>query len=252
MDRDLKSDETLDTLGNGRLAFWQPREGYRFSIDSLLLWGFLRPGPNDRWVDLGTGCGILAIALAKVNGVKEVTGLEIQPDLLAFARRNARLNGVASKVTFLEADIRDVSFLESLPPVEGVCANPPYFVAGSGRINPDRQKAVARHELRGTIADFIKGGSLLLKRGGRFAAILPVQRFQEACQIFSDTDLFLSRLRPVHPYTEQPATFILVEALKGKKSPVTALEPSLTMYQSPKEYTPEIEELMALQPLKRF
>ncbi len=251
MNRDVKSDETLDVLGANRLKFIQPKTGYRFSIDSLLLWGFLRPARDQRWVDLGTGCGILAIALAKINGVKEAVGVEIQPELVELARRNARLNFVENHVSFVTGDIRDVSLLKTFASADGVCVNPPYYAPGSGRLNPDAQKAVARHEIKGTINDFIRAGSLLLSRGSVFDIILPVQRLQDALKILQETKLYPSRMRPVHSYGNTPATLVLIEAVKGKKS-IFSLEPPVVVYKSKKIYTQEIQELMNLHSLKNF
>ncbi len=244
------SNETLDAIGKDRLTLLQPREGYRFSLDSLLLWGFLRPSPNERWVDLGSGCGILSIALAKVSGVKKVYGLEIQSDLVELAHRNASLNGVEALVTFQVLDIRDASALKHLSSVDAVCTNPPYYPVGTGRLNPHRQKAVARHEIKGTLADFICAGRHLLKRGGLYTTILPSQRFQEAIQLFTSFRFSLSRIRPVHPYREEPANLILIEALKEKKVPSFRLEPPLVVYSAPMTYSPEVQKLFSLIPLE--
>ncbi len=243
--------ETLDVIGENQLFLLQSKEGYRFSIDSLLLWGFLSPDPKSRWIDLGSGCGILSIALAKINAVRKVLGVEIQRELVDLARRNALLNKVDDRVSFVEADVQDTSFLKSIAPADGVCANPPYYPALSGRINPDRQKAVARHEIRGSMLDFIRAGSRLLNRGGIFATIIPVQRLQEALQTFTSSNLNPSRMRFVYSYEGQPAALAILEALKDKKFPLS-VEPPLLIYNSPKTYTEEVQNLMAFKPLKKF
>ena len=58
-----EAEETLDTLFGGRLKILQKREGYRFSIDALLLAHFAEPRPEDRVIDLGTGCGVIPLIL---------------------------------------------------------------------------------------------------------------------------------------------------------------------------------------------
>jgi len=242
--------ETIDILGNDQLFLIQPEKGYRFSIDSLLLWGFLTTDPKSYWIDLGTGCGIIAIVLAKISEVERVTALEVQPELVELARRNVSLNHVESHVTLLEADIRDHSFLSRLPKAEGVCTNPPYYPVYSGRINPNMQKAMARHEIGGTLSDFIKAGSLLLGRGGYYTTILPVARLQEALALFSNARLYTSRMRFVHSYKDEKATLVLIEALKEKQAALT-VDPPITVYQSPGTYTPEVQALINLSPLKQ-
>jgi len=241
--------ETLDVLGEGRLRLLQPRDGYRFSIDSLLLWGFLRPLPQSHWVDLGAGCGILAIALARIHGVGRVTALELQPSLVRLLQQNIRLNGVEGQVTVREGDLRDPRILEGIPPADGVCTNPPYYKIHAGRLNPNGEKAEARHEIRGTLEDFIRAGGRLLKRGGNFVTILPVSRFPEVPSLFTQARLSIAHLRFVHPYGDQPATHVLIHAVKEKQRAL-AVYPSFILYRSLHVYTSEAEALMRFKPLR--
>lgn len=68
----------------------------------LLLLDRLVPGRRrGRLLDVGTGSGILAIAAAKL-GVEAVTAVEIDPAALSAAGKNARVNGVASRIAFRE------------------------------------------------------------------------------------------------------------------------------------------------------
>jgi len=71
-------------------------------------------------------------------------GVEIQPDLAAMARQNARINDFSHRYTVLLKDMRsirgnDFDFFPDL-----VVCNPPYRKVCSGRINPDKERAVAR------------------------------------------------------------------------------------------------------------
>jgi len=82
-----------------------------------------------RMVDVGTGSGAIAVALAhKLPGAR-ITAIDVSPAALAMARGNAERNGVAGHIRFLEGDL--------LGPVAGeqfefVISNPPY-VAESDR-----------------------------------------------------------------------------------------------------------------------
>lgn len=78
-------------------------------------------GPVSRALDLGTGCGVQALALASHTG--SVTATDISARALAYARFNAALNGT-------EIDWREGSMLE---PVAGeqfdlVVSNPPFVI----------------------------------------------------------------------------------------------------------------------------
>jgi release factor glutamine methyltransferase len=80
-----------------------------------------------RIVDIGTGSGCIAVALARHLPHAALTAIDLYPDALGLARQNAALNGVANRIRFLEGDL--------LVPVAGesfdiVVSNPPYVPAG--------------------------------------------------------------------------------------------------------------------------
>lgn len=77
-------------------------------------------------LDVGTGSGAIAIALAHELPTAAVTAVDISTEALAVAAENARGNGVEGRVSFLQAD------LGALPvgPYDLVVANPPYIPAG--------------------------------------------------------------------------------------------------------------------------
>jgi putative methylase len=73
--------------------------------------------------DLGSGTGVLAIGAALL-GAKNVRGIDIDHDAIVVAQENAALMGV--DVEFLVADVRDVSFPESIGACDTVIMNPPF------------------------------------------------------------------------------------------------------------------------------
>jgi release factor glutamine methyltransferase len=79
-----------------------------------------------RVLDVGTGSGAIAIALAHENPDIVVTALDCSESALDVARSNALRNGVAEHITFLAGN------LETLPsgPFELVVSNPPYIPSG--------------------------------------------------------------------------------------------------------------------------
>jgi tRNA1(Val) A37 N6-methylase TrmN6 len=99
--------ETLDTLFEGRLKILQKKRGYRFSIDALLLAHFADPGPKDRIIDLGTGCGILPLILLFRRKASRIIGVEIQPSLADLARRNAFHVIDSTRVCSITANLGD-------------------------------------------------------------------------------------------------------------------------------------------------
>lgn len=77
-----------------------------------------------RIVDIGTGSGNLAIAVAKNHPGAQVTAIDQSPEALAVARRNAEKHGVSQRVRFLEGDLFSPVAAETF---DFVISNPPYI-----------------------------------------------------------------------------------------------------------------------------
>jgi tRNA1Val (adenine37-N6)-methyltransferase len=233
-------EETFDTLFGGRLEIRQKKEGYRFSIDALLLARFAEPRLTDRVIDLGTGCGVIPLILVFRRKAETVVGVEVQPSLAALARQNVSLNHLAAQIEIREEDFRN------LPGKGGVfdCAlcNPPYRRAGSGRVNPQEEKALARHEINATLEDVLRAAHHLLKNKGRFYSIYPATRTADLFQGLRRFHLEPKRVQFVHSRDREEARLVLVEALKEGKTQVKILPP-FVLYQTGNQYTPQAREL---------
>ena len=233
-----------DRFYGGRLVVCQHRNGYRFSIDAALLAAFVEMRPGARVVDLGCGCGIIALLLAYRFPASRVVGVEVQPALAALARDNAVRNGMGERMTVLEKDLRRVQRRHCGGEVDSVVANPPFRPAGSGRVNPDAERACARHEILGTMTDFAAAGRRLLNPGGRFAAVYPALRCADLVCTLRQAGLEPKRMRWVHSYSGSGARLVMVQAVKGAGSAL-AVDPPLVVYQSPGKYTPEAARILA-------
>jgi tRNA1Val (adenine37-N6)-methyltransferase len=187
----------------GRLAIWQPRQGYRFSVDPLLLVDFVAAAGRRfaRAYDLGTGAGVIALGLALAEPAARITAVELQPRLAALARRNAVENGLAERVSVVELDLGDARAARALPgaSAELVACNPPFRPLGEGSFNPDDEEAIARHELRLTLADVAAQARRLLVPGGRAALVYPAERLPSLLATLDGAGLRPLRLRLVHP-----------------------------------------------------
>jgi release factor glutamine methyltransferase len=104
---------------------------------------FLKPLANPSVLELGTGSGCIAVSIAHQRKDARVTAIDISPDALDVARRNAARNGVAERITFLQGDL-----FAPIPPGSSfdlVVSNPPYIApAEFESLSPD----VRDHEPR--------------------------------------------------------------------------------------------------------
>src|SRR6266542_3732804 len=103
--------ETVDELRGFDLRIAQPRDGYRYSLDPFLLADFARPATGERVLDLGTGCGIIPLLLARQATDCSFVGVERQPLLAELAGRNARENRLIDRISIITADLLDIPSL---------------------------------------------------------------------------------------------------------------------------------------------
>jgi SAM-dependent methyltransferase len=83
----------------GKDVVWVPMA--KEQVEKML--DLARLTPADFVVDLGSGDGVTVIAAAK-RGVRAM-GVEFNPDLVAFSRRQAERAGVGDRATFLQGDL---------------------------------------------------------------------------------------------------------------------------------------------------
>jgi tRNA1Val (adenine37-N6)-methyltransferase len=237
-----EQEETLDTLFGGRLKILQKKQGYRFSIDALLLAHFSRPNPDDRILELGTGCGVIPLILFYRKKALKIIGAEIQPSLADLARRNAALNRCSSRFQIQEEDLRNLEKKFGRESFDRVLANPPYRKVGSGRINPQSEKAIARHEVQATLEDVLRCAHSLLKDKGRLEMIYPASRTADLMKDLSRFHLEPKRVQFVHSHERDEARLVLVEALKEGHAQVK-IPPPLFLFDDHGNYTPAAREL---------
>lgn len=221
----LRPDESIDHFMEGRLKLIQSKEGYRFSIDAILLSEFVTVRPGDIVVDLGTGCGIIPLILLLTRPVGRAFGLEIQEELAAQAARNASLNGFEDRMEVIIGDIRHPPMARKSADV--VICNPPYRQVRSGRINPDQRRAIARHELLASIDDILLAAKGLLRKKGRLALIYPSVRLTDILVRIRRFGLEPKRLQINHPSLESKAKLALIEASLGGRPGLEITPPLL-------------------------
>jgi tRNA1(Val) A37 N6-methylase TrmN6 len=235
--------ETTDSILNGRLRLIQPRRGYRFSVDAILLGRFIRPRPGARILELGAGCGVVSIIAAVLCAPREVVAMEVQEEMAALVERNAVLNNLPM-VRAVAADLRTRAIAGvAQASFDLVIANPPYRAGGSGRRSPVAGRDLARAESAATLRDFVAASARYLKHGGKTAFVFTAARSAELITELRAARLEPKRMRMVHPRLELPATTVLIEARKGGGVELE-VEPPLILYAAKGVYSEEARSLL--------
>lgn len=233
---------TADAFFNGRITIKQHRAGYRFSIDAVILAAHACPHAGEAVVDLGTGCGVIPLILAYRNPDIRICGIEVQKGLAEIARRNVSDNNMADRVVMLQQDIKLLTAGMVDGPVDLVVSNPPYRRTHSGRLNPNQQKAVARHEIRVTLADVVESARRILKTSGRFITIYPAERLTDVISQMRTSRIEPKKLRTIHSGRSIGAKLVLVEGVKAV-NPGMKILPPLFIYNRQGGYSREVQKM---------
>lgn len=111
-----------------------------------------KPIESPRILDVGTGSGCIAVAIASNLKSARLTAVDISPAALAIARENAEANKVGDQITFLEGD--GFTPLPVDAKFDFIASNPPYVTEGElEQLQPD----VRLHEPRLALVSGIDG-----------------------------------------------------------------------------------------------
>jgi tRNA1Val (adenine37-N6)-methyltransferase len=243
-ERAIPPDETCEPFGQGRLWVFQKKQGYRFSLDAALLAGLTDLRAGERVADLGTGCGIVSLILACRFPQVLLVGVESQPTLAALAERNVLENGLSGRIAILAEQMQNLDRHFPRESFAVVVSNPPYRPLGSGRLNPVAERAIARHELQGSLELVARTADYLLPAGGRLALIYPAWRLVHLCCLLRSHRLEPKSLRLIHSLPGEEARLVWVEARKNSREELKILPP-LMVYENQGRYSAEMEALFS-------
>jgi tRNA1(Val) A37 N6-methylase TrmN6 len=232
---------THDEILYGKLRLWQPDEGPRVNMDTVLLAAYVRVRRRreSSFIELGSATGAVSLMLAlRFPERFKILGIEIQEELERLAERNRAENGLEERVSFRRMDLREYRALPGSA-FDGLVVNPPYEEEGRGRKSPLETSAIARQSVCCTLEDVVEAASWLLKDKGRFFAVLRAGRLAALLTLLTSGGIEPKRLRLVHPREGAKANLLLLEGVKGGGAGLVA-EPPLFVYDSAGRYTPDL------------
>ena len=225
---------------NDDIQLIQIEDGLTFGTDALLLAAYIDRKYKTA-IELGAGTGIISLLLLTRDKVESVTALEVQEEYANLTKNNAKLNNLSDRLSVIHTDLREYNTREC----DLLFTNPPYMKNNSGKSNMSSKKNIARHEVNGTIDDFCKHGSRMLKFGGTFAVVYRQDRLSELMHAMHAASLESKRMTFVHADCVSQPSMVLVEAKKGGKCGLKVTRP-LIIYKSNehKEYTDDYNFIM--------
>ena len=237
----IMEQERLDDLQNGYMLIQNPKQ-FCFGIDAVLLSWFAKVKPGEKALDMGTGTGIVPILLKARYPKGMYTGLEIQEESAALARRSVQYNGLEQDIKIVTGDIKEAGAFFGHASFQVVTSNPPYMIGSHGLTGDNTAKIIARHETLCTLEDVISQAAAVLEPKGRFYMVHRPFRLAEIMSVMVNYKVEPKRMRLVYPFVDKEPNLVLIEGMRGGKSRIQVEKP-LIVYEKPGVYTEEILEI---------
>lgn len=186
---------------------------FPLSTDSIALAGFVRLPANAAVLDLGSGCATLGLLLCASDKSCTVTGIELDDAAHQTALENIRRNGLASRLSSICGDIREIPSI--FPPGSFRCcvSNPPYFTAGpASKIHQS-----ARREDTCSLDTLLSSAAWALQYGGDLYLVHRPERLAEIFAKASALHLEPKRLCLLRHRQDGPVSLVLIQCRKGGK-----------------------------------
>lgn len=224
-----------------KVRLLQPLDGFRTSLDSVMLAAACPVQSGQRFLDMGCGVGGAGFCVLSRTMDTHMTGVDIQSDHIALARENISLNAMQGRAEFVCADIRDYKGAQAF---DHVICNPPYLEAGSYHPSPYQKKATALGHLDADIGveDWIDAGFHALKSGGSLCVIHRADYVDKIIlalkKRFGGTDII-----PLWPRAGEDARRVIIRTLKDRKSPCR-IHPGIILHEQGGAYTAEADAIL--------
>jgi tRNA1Val (adenine37-N6)-methyltransferase len=162
---------------------YQQPDFYRFNQDSVQLvkWISTSISQADSIIDLGAGCGVIGIELARILKPKKLTLLELQKEFEPYLTHNAQ--------KFLPQDIEHEIVINSFSnfvtddKYDLIVCNPPYYLPGHGEVPKNKNRATARSFITDSWSILMQTISeLLAVKGSGYIVLKADQRLYQMVQ----------------------------------------------------------------------
>ncbi|MDR0364306.1 MAG: methyltransferase [Bacteroidales bacterium] len=177
------------------------KSGIKIGTDAVLL-GAIAPVENIyRALDIGTGCGVVALMLLQ-RGIPQMTAIEIDPEAAKEAQENARNSSWNDSVDIVCGNFCDKSLLKTLGTFDLIVSNPPFFT--NALHSPDKKRNIARHTDALPFPLMLENVTTILNETGTFCVILPHSEAQNFITLAQINRLYSSKKYIIYSKSNLP------------------------------------------------
>ena len=211
------------------------RSSMKVGTDAVLLGAWCELDGARRVLDVGTGCGVIALMVAQRTTEADIWAIDIDSASVDEARENFLHSPWSDRLQVRQEDFNNLADADGF---DLIVTNPPYY--NENVLPPDAVRSAARHTHALSFDQLMRGAARLLKSDGSIALITPVEARDAVTSAATFAGLNLSRLTTVHSSEGKPPKRLLWQWCKQR---CTIQRDTLTLYQKGGNPTPQYVEL---------
>ncbi len=205
--------DVIDDLQRDGLVIVRDSERFAYGHDAVLLSDFVRARAGERYIDIGTGTGILSILAYAKTGAAFVA-IDIDKECVRMASKSVELNKLGSHISVHQADAREVTE-STFGRFDGAVCNPPYYSASAGTVSLNESRAASLFDSTLSIKEAIECAARTVKFGGRLYICYPAKSIAALIYWLERLGFALKRLCLVSSKAGKQPYLCLAEAKKG-------------------------------------
>ena len=186
----------------------------KVGTDAVLLGAITEIGKPNNILEVGTGCGVIALMLAQ-RSTAFIHAIDIDAPSVEEANENFEKSPWRERLHAKAIALQDFTG-QTHSKFDLIISNPPFFT--NSLKNPNHSKARARHNDNLSFETLITQSAYLLNPHGKLSLIAPASEEQNLLAIASNNDLRPSQITYILPREDKPPNRIILELEKHKTS----------------------------------
>jgi tRNA1Val (adenine37-N6)-methyltransferase len=178
----------------------------KIGTDGVLLGSVAANFPSEYVLDIGTGCGLIALMVAQKSAAK-IIAIDADECAVAVAKENVKNSPWANQVELIHTRFQDFC-TSSARLFDLIVCNPPFF--HNSLLSPGQKRNLARHSDSLLPNDLFSGVKKFLEDRGRFLMIAPAIQEEDLVNIAEKTELFCIEKTYVVPVKGQKPKRIML------------------------------------------
>jgi len=185
----------------------------KVGTDAMLLGSWIDPRISSSILDVGTGCGVMALMMAQVSNA-QVDAIDIHLPSVEEAKKNISRSPWAERINVFHRPVEEHSRLAGKL-YDLIISNPPFF---SNSLKPSSaRKLIAKHEQALSLGTLLDSSLKLMHPGSSFCLILPVREGKLFISMTKNSGLYPVRILMVRPLPSKTHNRMLIEFSFRKK-----------------------------------